>query len=339
MAALHARRTDLHFEIFTQVPRWFFDDSLTGPFTYHSTLTDIGLVQTSPLSEDLPLTIQRLNEFLPFDEARVADLAAQVKHCALVLCDIAPLGIAVARAAGIPPVLIENFTWDWIYEGYVEHAPGLQPHIDTLRGVFASAHYHLQTAPACDDSRPAHLVTRPVSRSPRTSAARVRERLGIPPHAKAVLLTMGGVQGEYAFLPRLDEQRHIYFVIPGGSDSPERRGNAVLLPHRSEFFHPDLLNACDAVVGKLGYSTLAEAYHAGIPFGFIQRARFREAPVLAAYIQSDMRGFEIPAARFEDGGWLSTLPDLVAMPRLERREPNGAEQAAEFIAGLESPNH
>ena len=150
---------------------------------------------------------------------------------------------------------------------------------------------------------------------------------------------MGGVQREYNFLDHLNQQRGIHFIVPGGSASRERRGNAILLPPRSEFFHPDLLNACDAVAGKLGYSTLAEAYHAGIPFGFIQRARFREAPVLAAYIQSDMRGFEIPAARFEDGGWLSTLPDLVAMPRLERSEPNGAEQAAEFIAGLEPPNH
>ena len=33
--------------------------------------------------------------------------------------------------------------------------------------------------------------------------------------------------------------------------------NLILLPHHSVFFHPDLVNASDAVVGKLGYSTLA----------------------------------------------------------------------------------
>ena len=335
MAALHAQHPALHFEIFTQVPRWFFEDSLAGPFTYHSTLTDIGLVQVSPLSEDLPQTVKRLNEFLPFDEARVAELAAQVdkSHCALVLCDISPLGIAAARAAGIPSVLIENFTWDWLYEGYLADAPGLRPHIDTLHGVFNSADYHLQTAPACDGSRPAHLVTRPVSRSTRTSAAAIRERLGIPAGAQAVLLTMGGMQVEFAFVHHLDEQRGIHFVIPGGSNSVERRGNVALLPFRSEFYHPDLLNACDAVVGKLGYSTLAEAYQAGIPFGYLQRPRFRESVVMAAFVQAEMRGLEIPTADFEDGRWLSALPGLLAMPRIERQEPNGAMQVAEFIAG------
>ena len=336
MATLQARHPALHFEIFTHVPRWFFEDSLAGPFAYHSTLTDIGLVQASPLSEDLPQTVERLDEFLPFDEARVAELAVQVgkSQCALALCDIAPLGIAVARAAGIPSVLIENFTWDWLYEGYLADAPGLQPHIDTLHRVFNSADYHLQTAPACDDSRPAHLVTRPVSRSPRTPAARIRERLGIPASAQAVLLTMGGLQTEFSLVHHLNEQRGIHFVIPGGSNPVDRRGNVALLPFRSEFYHPDLLNACDAVVGKLGYSTLAEAYQAGIPWGYLQRPRFRESLVMAAFVQARMRGLEIPTADFEDGHWLSALPGLLAMPRIERREPNGAIQVAEFISGL-----
>jgi hypothetical protein len=108
----------------------------------------------------------------------------------------------------------------------------------------------------------------------------------------------------------------------------------VLLSHHSGFFHPDLLNACDAVVGKLGYSTLAEAYQAGIPFGYIQRPRFRESAVLAAYIQAEMRGLEIPAAHFEDGSWLSALPALLALPRIERRGRNGAVEVVEFISQL-----
>jgi hypothetical protein len=333
MTAIHDRLAALRFEIFTQVPRWFFEDSLPAPFTYHPALTDIGLVQTSPLCEDLPQTVQRLNEFLPFNSARMSELAAQVNksHCALVLCDITPLGIAVARAAGIPSVLIENFTWDWIYEGYAADAPGLRPHIEYLRGMFASADYHVQTAPICDDARPAHLVTRPVSRSPRTPAATIRERLGIPVEAKAVFVTMGGIQGEYGFLDRLDEQHNLYFVIPGGSETHERRGNVILLPHHSEFYHPDALNACDVVVGKAGYSTLAETYHAGIPFGYIPRPRFRESRVMAAFVKAAMHGLEIPGARFEDGSWLSFLPDLLVLPRVERREPNGAAQAAEFV--------
>lgn len=338
MAALHARQPDLRFEIFTQVPRWVFEVSLTGPFNYHALFTDVGLVQVSPLVEDLSATVEQLNALLPFDPAQVAALAEQIRQlkCAAVLCDIAPLGSAAARAAGVPSALIENFTWDWMYEAYADAAPGLRPHIAYLREQFAAADYHIQTTPVCLPAPEADLITRPVSRAPRTSPRAIRERLDIPLEAKTVHLTMGGIEpGEYGFLAQLNGQPDTYFVIPGGSQSGlERRGNARLLPHHSEFYHPDLLNACDAVVGKLGYSTLAEAYQAGLPYGYIPRERFRETAPLAAFVRAEMRGVEIPAAQFEEGRWLALLPDLLAEPRVERDGPNGAVEIAGFVAGL-----
>jgi hypothetical protein len=108
----------------------------------------------------------------------------------------------------------------------------------------------------------------------------------------------------------------------------------VLLPHRSSFFHPNLVNACDAVIGKVGYSTLAEVYHAGLPFGYVGRLDFRESPILTAYIAQHMQGIAITPAQFDDGSWLSQLPQLLALPRLTRHEPNGADQAAHFICQL-----
>ena len=335
MAALLQRQPALRFEIYTQTPRWFFDDSLTGPFTYHSLLADVGLAQVSPLVEDLPETIRRLDEFAPFRPALVAGLAAQLRgqRCALVLCDISPLGIAAARAAGLPSVLIENFTWDWIYEGYAAEAPALQPHIDYLREIFASADHHLQAAPVCAP-HPAAYVVSPISRRPRTPRQRIREQLGLPPQATAVLVSMGGIQSRYHFLDRLADHGDIFFVVLGGSEAGERRGNVVLLPHHTPFFYPDLLNACDVVVGKVGYSTVAEAYHAGLPYGCVTRARFRESEVLAQFVCDQMRGLEIHPAHFENGDWLARLPGLLALPRLERKEPNGAEQVAELVADL-----
>ncbi len=64
MAALHEIDPSITFEIFTTIPKWFFQDSISGPFTYHSLLTDIGVVQKTPLREDLPKTLQCLNQFL-----------------------------------------------------------------------------------------------------------------------------------------------------------------------------------------------------------------------------------------------------------------------------------
>jgi UDP:flavonoid glycosyltransferase YjiC (YdhE family) len=336
MAALQAGRPDVRFEIFTQVPRWVFADSLTGSFDYHPLYTDVGLVQLSPMVEDVPGTIQRLSEIYPFREAQVRSLAQQIRQlgCQAVLCDVAPLGIAVAKAAGVPSVLIENFTWDWIYETYAAEAPGLWPYIEYLRSAFAAADHHIQTAPVCAP-RAVDFTTPPVSRSPRTPIDIVRERLSIPAEAKAILLTMGGIEPEqYRFLDQLPE-RDIYFVIPGGGRAAmERVGNAILLPHHSQFFHPDLLNACDAVVGKLGYSTVAEAYHAGVPFGYVPRSRLRESELLGSYVQRELNGIEISSAEFGEGRWLDVLPDLRARPRIKRNTPNGAVQIAKFVKRL-----
>ncbi|HEX7593411.1 MAG TPA: glycosyltransferase family protein [Anaerolineae bacterium] len=335
MAALHEIDPAFHFDIFTRVPRWFFDDSLRGAFTYHPLLTDIGLVQETALREDLAATVAALNRFLPFRPTLVRDCAAQVARlkCELVVCDIAPLGIAVARAAGIPSVLVENFTWDWIYRGYARDEPRLRGAIAYLRGAFRSVDYYIQTEPVCRYGA-ADLTTAPISRTPRLSRMATREKLEILRAAKAVLITMGGIPGKYDFLRRLNEQRGVHFVIPGNGGSARRESNLVLLPHHSEFYHPDLVNACDAVIGKLGYSTVAEVYHAGIPLGYVSRARFRESPVMARFVRRRMNGVAISEAQFLTGDWLRHLPDLLALLRLHRREQNGAAQAARFIAKL-----
>jgi Glycosyl transferase family 1 len=337
MEALHRQDTGIRFEIFTETPEWFFRDSMPGPFGYHTCMTDIGMVQEDPLREDVRATVRRLDEFLPFDPTNLAALAEQVRNtkCELVICDIAPLGIAVARAAAIPSVLIENFTWDWIYEGYAREDSEMKPHAAYLSTVFQSADYHVQTEPV-SVYRTSNLLTPPVSRPARTPRSETRTRLQVPSSAQAVLITMGGMRSRHTFLSRLKEQKGIFFVIPGSSGSVLAEDNLVMLPHHSRFFHPDLIAACDAVIGKVGYSTVAEVYDAGVPFGYIPRSRFRESETLTTFAHQRMNGIEISEGRFESGAWLSDLPELLALPRTQRGEANGAAEVANFICEISS---
>ena len=113
----------------------------------------------------------------------------------------------------------------------------------------------------------------------------------------------------------------------------------MLLPHRSEFFSLDLIYACDAVVSKVGYSTLAEVYHAGVPLGYVVRQQFRETPVLASYITAHMSGLAIAESAFHNGAWLSCLPDLLRLPRQPQRESRGAKQIARFVYELVRGEH
>jgi hypothetical protein len=334
MAALQGRNPSVRFEIFTTVPVRLFQKSLTGPFDYHPLLTDIGLAQVSPLRQDMGRTLELLDRFLPFREDQIGALARWLRAlgCALVVCDIAPLGIAVARAAGLRSVLVENFTWDWIYQDCADRSGRLGDHARYLASQFRNADYHIQTSPVC---RPvsADLTTGPVSRRPVESRQSIRRALGVPEQVSLVLITMGGIQTRYHFLERLTAALpEIAFVIPGAAATLEIRANLILLPQHSDFFHPDLINAADAVVGKVGYSTLAEVYWAGLPFGYVARPAFRESALLVDYIGRHCRGIAINAEEFEKGLWVDIVPRLLDLPRIERRGDNGAVQAAAFLA-------
>lgn len=336
MAAAQRRIPGLRWEIFTHTPDWFFAESLSGPYALHPTETDVGLVQVDALRADLPATVERLAGLLPFAPERIAGLAGQViaLGCQAVLCDIAPLGIAVAQTAGIPSVLVENFTWVDIYGEYLEECPALRPYTEQMAGWFAAADFHIQTTPVCNPSANASLTVAPVSREPRTARAAVRRLLSIPESSPLLLITMGGVDFRHSYLERLAAFPDVGFVLPGNHSAGETPPNVHLLPPRSGIFHPDIVTASDGVVGKIGYSTLAEVYAAGVPYGYVPRPRFRESDVLAAFVEGEMAGFAIDAEELSDGRWIERIPDLLALSRRRERRQNGAEEVAEFLTGL-----
>ncbi len=332
MAAVQVLDPRIRFEIFTTIPKRFFEESLLGPFGYHAQVTDVGLVQKDPLCADLPETLARLDEFLPFDGGVIKHLAETVSrlNCAMVLCDISPMGIAVARKAGVPSLLVENFTWDWVYGEYVSQMPGFKAHMDYLEPLFSHADYHVQASPVCK-KRSVHLTTGPICRRPRQNRRQVRARLGIPHKTPMVLITMGGIPKEHLFMDQLSRQNGIFFVVPGSASGLGTSKNVISLPHHSAFYHPDLVGAADAVVGKVGYSTLSEIYHAEVPFGYIKRGRFQESEILAAYVEKYMAGFAIDENEFERGEWLLRVPQLLDLPVCSRKETNGAQKVANFL--------
>lgn len=332
MDAVHQIAPAVRFEIFTPIPRWFFDDCLFGPFACHASQTDVGLVQRTPLEEDLPATIEALNAFYPLDEQMVRNMAHQVRSldCRLVICDIAPLGIAVAEQAGLPSLLVENFTWDWIYAGYSDDLPALQPHIDYLEALFAQADYHVQTEPVCAAGSP-DIAVAPIGRRPRTPVAVLRRRLGVPDNKQLVVLTLGGTPTAPGQCNADNLPDEFFLVIPGRFDQVSREGSIVRLPVRSDIYHPDLIRAADAVIGKAGYSTLAEIYLADVPFGYVSRTNFREAPVLEAFARNNLRSWNVSPAALADGSWTVHVPAMTAPPANGKKRVNGADSTAAFV--------
>lgn len=142
---------------------------------------------------------------------------------------------------------------------------------------------------------------------------------------------MGGTPFQYAGSNTLSDYEDLFFLLPNSGDVLRREGNLVHIPYNSPIFHPDLVNASDIVISKVGYSTLAEVYRAGTPMGYIPRPNFCESDALIPFIQNHMSGLAISNTDFESGEWLKIIPNLLAQPRLYRTDPNGADQITDYL--------
>jgi len=142
---------------------------------------------------------------------------------------------------------------------------------------------------------------------------------------------MGGVGWSYRGLAAAERHRRAWFAVPGGAPQPRRRGRVVLLPFYSELYHPDLVQAADVVVGKLGYSTVAETYQARAAMVYLARPRFRESAVLASFVRRTAPSEEITEGAFSDGSWLDAVDCLLDAERPAEPRINGAGEAADAI--------
>ncbi|MGD9252437.1 MAG: hypothetical protein PVG92_00735 [Holophagae bacterium] len=329
------RHPRLQVHLFTTVPRWFFEDSLEGPFVVHELDCDVGLVQRSPLVEDLDATVDRLRAAPLWQPHAVRSVAEGLfEVCAdVVVADISPLGLAAGRAAGKPTVLVENFTWDWIYEEYPEAPAELRSLGRKMAAWFDRADMRIQAEPSCREIPGASTVS-PVARRRRLGRSDLRRALGVPDDEPMVLVSMGGVAWDTGPTATMMVEGGPWVVVPGGTHgAPRRWGHLVQLPFHSQFFHPDLVAASDVVVGKLGYSTVAEAFTSGTALAWIGRPRFPESPVLGRWVTGNMVAEEMEENALDDGSWLETVNTLLGRSRPGTPAGNGAAEAAEMILG------
>ena len=98
--------------------RRLFERTIRGPFELDDRPCDTGVVQIDSLQLDEAETIAAAppSSTHTFDSARVEPRRAAASRGARPRrVDAPPLGCAAAARAGIPSVVVSNFTWDWIY--------------------------------------------------------------------------------------------------------------------------------------------------------------------------------------------------------------------------------
>jgi hypothetical protein len=347
MEAAFAQDPGVEFHVFSSVPPWFFRDSLSAPYTLHPEEVDPGLVQRTAVEEDLAASLLLARETLDQARVRAPDLAEMLSSlgCRGAVADISPLGVEAGRSAGIPTVMLDNFTWDQAFRGFAERDPMAGSEWTELGHMFgelgAAVDLRIRAEPsvplARDGSRSGAPVVSvpPIARPARTDRHLTRRAIGVPEDIPLILITLGGVGGAVPRLEQLERYRGLFFVVPG---MPEWGfgPNSLLLPTRSGYYHPDLVAAADAVAGKLGYSTLAECHLSNTPYAYFPRPGFVEAPFLAAWLEDRGLGAPLPAESLQDGGWMDEIPSVLEAgpPSIGQDPVSGAGEAARLILEL-----
>lgn len=332
LESLQERMPDLEILLFTTVPAHLFGSSSLTRTTMHPVTSDVGLVQHDALSVNMAATADALDDFLPFSEKLLTSLCRKVDGCFAVLSDISPLGIAVGKQAGIPSILVENFTWDWIYRNLPGVNRRLLLHADHLQRLFTKADYRFQVEPVCQKA--ADTVSCPaVFRKLRQGRKTVRDRLDCS-DKKLVLVSMGGMDYPLDLADATAHFTDILFILAGQKQTARISMNCHTLSHDSGFYHPDLIGAADLVICKSGYSTLAECLQSGTRVGCISREDFAESAVLARYVKKRLGGTVFTSHEFTTRAWLSHIPAMLAALKPEQAWINGADVIADFLLSL-----
>lgn len=307
-------------------------------------ICDTGLIQPNSITQDDEATLAAARDFYDDFDARVEAEAASLATVDpdVIVCDIAPLGLAVAALLGVPSVFIGNFTWDWIYETQPGFSTDGAAVIETIRRAHALADVTLKLplSPSFDGSALPNVIDLPlIARRATLARADTRALFGLPANRKLALLSFGGYGLSELNLSGVDCSAGWDLVV---TDRTVADAALRTLPYvhalsesvlaASPARYEDLIAAVDVVLTKPGFGILGECITASAPIVYTSRGDFREYDVLVAEMPRYLRSRFISQDDLFSGRLNEALEGVLKEPApKETLPPNGAEVAADAI--------
>ena len=108
------------------------------------------------------------------------------------------------------------------------------------------------------------------------------------------------------------------------------------MPLNSNYHYPDLVNASNLVVGKVGYGTLAECWSTNTPLLGCYRKDFRESRPLKIFADKNLSHKEISIDDFEKMNWMENAREIMLQEIKINycSKTSGSIKAAQAIVGL-----
>lgn len=311
-AAIQQMCPEILLILVTTAPRWLLESYIQGDFIHRPRAFDVGVIQSDSLTMDKDTTLEKLRQIKSQQRSIIAGEVNFIRQnrVGLILADIPPLAVAIAKAAGIPCWMISNFGWDFIYRDWGGEFSEIADWIGELFGqcdrLFRlPLHEPMSAFPVITD-------VGLTGGTPRYSLEELRSSFGLTAGVdKTVLLTFGGLglqQIPYHSLQQFPDWQFITF----DRQTPDLPN---LIPVNNPQYRPvDFMPVCGRVVSKPGYSTFAEALRLEVPIVSLTREDFAESPFLLEGIQNHADHQILTPAEFFQGAW-EFLRDSPTPPR------------------------
>ena len=315
--------------------------------SFRRAVLDVGAVQADALSVDASASLEAYASIVGSAETKASIIAEEVSFLKrnavdVVATDVVPVACAAARAAGIPCAAVSNFTWDYIYAAFLPQTTSEQTR--RHRALIADMHQDYVKATClirmpghCPMPAFRHIVDVPlVVRHKRTKREVTRQKLGIPLDATVVLYQFGG-QNTNGFQLKDDALPDNWWAIMAAPTHP-KDGERSELPPRwvlaIDAYIPDIVEASDVLLGKVGYGTVSECLAHRRPLVFVRRSAFGEEPFLRRLIETHACAVEMPRRDFADGRWRTYLAAAARLVPHYGKPTNGALVAAKVLYKL-----
>ena len=304
----------------SSVPASFFHDRLMIPWSLQSVQQDVGCVQRGPLDIDLPATWEAHREFHASWETRMAIETQALAAAAptVVLADTPYLAVSAGRHAGIPAIVVGNFTWSDVLRCF--DATSSEDHniVRAIERSYADADMALRIAPGLSLSGVRKVVdVGPIADPAQSQREQLRSSLGITESERLILVGFGGIPLVTLPWNQMERIEGYHFLV----DGLERVSPHIHPLSSVPFSFKTALASVDVVMTKPGYGTIVEAVALGLPVVYVRRYNFADEAPLVEFLHAHGQGRELSRGDFVSGNWRPVLEAITGIKTTRGHAP------------------
>lgn len=334
--ALHARRPEFEWVIWSGLSREALEQRVHAPFTHRQEAADEGLVMRDAIRVDVAASLDALRAFHAGWAGRIRHEAAWLEQNRIdaVLSDVAYLPLAAAQQAGRRAVAFCSLNWFDIVQPYLGHGPGVDALLAEMREAYRPVPF-LRLTPAMPMPWLEHGENMPpVAMIGQNRRAELLIRLALAADTRLVLIGFGGVG--YAGKGRLPEVKGVVWLAPRDWLEEHDRTDMFALDKVGLPFM-DLMASCHVLITKPGYGSCVEAAANGMAVLHVERPDWLETPYLSAWLETATRALGIREETLFSPVLADQLEALLALPAKTPVRADGAMAVATRILELIQP--